>query len=110
VLHTFEGPDGANPDSVLLFDSRGNLYGTTDNGGLKPEQVAGQQEVEDLAAAVRQRFEAEGPAGVQRIELGAILAGTDDLGAGWHREMIAFHVIDDAEFVIGDRPEQTTGT
>jgi uncharacterized repeat protein (TIGR03803 family) len=33
VLHTFEGPDGANPDSVLLFDSRGNLYGTTDNGG-----------------------------------------------------------------------------
>ena len=33
VLHTFEGSDGANPDSVLLFDSRGNLYGTTDNGG-----------------------------------------------------------------------------
>ena len=33
VLHTFEGEDGANPDSVLLFDSAGNLYGTTQNGG-----------------------------------------------------------------------------
>jgi uncharacterized repeat protein (TIGR03803 family) len=33
VLHTFGGSDGANPDSVLLFDSEGNLYGTTENGG-----------------------------------------------------------------------------
>jgi uncharacterized repeat protein (TIGR03803 family) len=33
VLHTFEGEDGANPASVLLFDSAGNLYGTTDSGG-----------------------------------------------------------------------------
>jgi uncharacterized repeat protein (TIGR03803 family) len=34
VLHTFQGgSDGANPDSVLLFDSQGNLYGTTENGG-----------------------------------------------------------------------------
>jgi uncharacterized repeat protein (TIGR03803 family) len=33
VLHTFEGSDGANPASVLLFDSQGNLYGTTENGG-----------------------------------------------------------------------------
>ncbi len=33
VLHTFEGADGSGPDSVLLFDSQGNLYGTTANGG-----------------------------------------------------------------------------
>lgn len=33
VLHTFGGEDGANPDSVLLFDSQGNLYGTTAHGG-----------------------------------------------------------------------------
>ena len=33
VLHTFGGGDGANPGSVLLFDSAGNLYGTTDAGG-----------------------------------------------------------------------------
>jgi len=34
VLHTFSGSDGANPISVLLFDKRGNLYGTTENGGV----------------------------------------------------------------------------
>ncbi len=33
VLHTFEASDGANPASALLFDSAGNLYGTTDTGG-----------------------------------------------------------------------------
>jgi uncharacterized repeat protein (TIGR03803 family) len=33
ILHTFDSEDGANPDSTLLFDSRGNLYGTTENGG-----------------------------------------------------------------------------
>jgi uncharacterized repeat protein (TIGR03803 family) len=34
VLHTFgSGSDGANPDSELVFDSKGNLYGTTQNGG-----------------------------------------------------------------------------
>jgi uncharacterized repeat protein (TIGR03803 family) len=33
VLHTFGGSDGANPFSALLLDSKGNLYGTTANGG-----------------------------------------------------------------------------
>jgi uncharacterized repeat protein (TIGR03803 family) len=34
VLHTFEsGGDGANPQSELVFDATGNLYGTTQNGG-----------------------------------------------------------------------------
>ncbi len=33
VLHTFSGGDGADPDSILLFDSKGNLYGTTGYGG-----------------------------------------------------------------------------
>jgi uncharacterized repeat protein (TIGR03803 family) len=33
VLHTFGGGDGAMPDSILLFDSVGNLYGTTNAGG-----------------------------------------------------------------------------
>jgi len=34
VLYTFRGgPDGAQPSSALVFDSAGNLYGTTLSGG-----------------------------------------------------------------------------
>ena len=33
VLYTFHGPDGSSPHSGLAFDSAGNLYGTTQNGG-----------------------------------------------------------------------------
>ncbi|MGA8762034.1 MAG: choice-of-anchor tandem repeat GloVer-containing protein, partial [Candidatus Sulfotelmatobacter sp.] len=29
VLHSFAGSDGQSPDSGLIFDSKGNLYGTT---------------------------------------------------------------------------------
>jgi len=35
VLYTFtDGQDGAYPSSLLIFDSAGNLYGTTTSGGL----------------------------------------------------------------------------
>jgi len=33
VLHAFTGPDGASPRTGLIFDSAGNLYGTTGDGG-----------------------------------------------------------------------------
>lgn len=33
VLHTFTGPDGAVPASALSWDTAGNLYGTTTEGG-----------------------------------------------------------------------------
>jgi uncharacterized repeat protein (TIGR03803 family) len=33
VLHSFNGADGIAPDSALIFDNVGNLYGTTLNGG-----------------------------------------------------------------------------
>ena len=33
VLHSFSGPDGADPAGGLIFDASGNLYGTTWSGG-----------------------------------------------------------------------------
>lgn len=33
VIHYFEGPDGTDPQGSLIFDSSGNLYGTTGLGG-----------------------------------------------------------------------------
>jgi uncharacterized repeat protein (TIGR03803 family) len=33
VLHNFNGPDGETPLAALIFDTAGNLYGTTEGGG-----------------------------------------------------------------------------
>jgi uncharacterized repeat protein (TIGR03803 family) len=33
VIHLFKGPDGETPVGSLIFDSSGNLYGTTQSGG-----------------------------------------------------------------------------
>ena len=37
VLHRFQGPDGSNPITGLIFDAKGNLYGTTQLGGAHNE-------------------------------------------------------------------------
>src|SRR5579859_6223232 len=34
VLHTFKGPDGANPAAPVILDKAGNIYGTTTAGGV----------------------------------------------------------------------------
>ena len=80
-----------------------------EHGGLESDQIAGQQEIQDLAAAVRQRFETEGPAGIKGVELRAVFAGANDLGAGWQRKVLTLHVGNGAEFVVRDGPEQTAG-
>jgi uncharacterized repeat protein (TIGR03803 family) len=33
VIHSFSGPDGASPQSTLVIDGKGNLYGTAVEGG-----------------------------------------------------------------------------
>lgn len=36
ILHEFSGPDGATPRTEVVFDSAGNLYGATFEGGATP--------------------------------------------------------------------------
>jgi uncharacterized repeat protein (TIGR03803 family) len=40
VLHTFVGSDGVNPSANMIFDDKGNLYGTTEFGGTHTFGVA----------------------------------------------------------------------
>jgi uncharacterized repeat protein (TIGR03803 family) len=39
VIHTFTGNDGDSPECELVFDASGNLYGTTEYGGVLGEGV-----------------------------------------------------------------------
>lgn len=41
ILHTFSGQngDGANPGGALLADGKGHFYGTTNYGGLEPQNA-----------------------------------------------------------------------
>jgi uncharacterized repeat protein (TIGR03803 family) len=55
TVATFNGTDGAEPGSQLAFDARGNLYGTTDEGGANQwgtvfEIPAGTNTVKTLAS------------------------------------------------------------
>ncbi|MFY9647904.1 MAG: choice-of-anchor tandem repeat GloVer-containing protein [Terriglobales bacterium] len=37
VIYRFHGPDGATPAAEVLIDPKGNLFGTTENGGVNGE-------------------------------------------------------------------------
>ncbi len=40
TLHTFDGTDGSEPNGGMIFDSKGNLYGTTPDGGAHTHGTA----------------------------------------------------------------------
>ena len=40
TLHTFDGTDGSEPNGGMIFDSTGNLYGTTADGGAHTHGTA----------------------------------------------------------------------
>jgi hypothetical protein len=81
-----------------------------EHGRLQADEVARQQEVQNLAATVGQHFEAECPAGIERVDFRTILAGADDLGARRQHDVVALDLVDGAELVRGDGFKRTTGT
>ena len=70
-----------------------------EHGGLEADEIAGQEEIQNLAAAVGQHFEAERPAGIERVDFRAVLAGADDLGSRRQHEMVALDLVDRAQLV-----------
>ena len=42
ILHSFSGPDGADPQYGVAIDNAGNLYGTTEEGGKSNTNCSGQ--------------------------------------------------------------------
>ena len=80
-----------------------------EHGRLQAKQIPGQQEIQNLPAAVRQRLEAERPAGIERVKLRAVLAGVNDFGAGRQLYVLLLQRIDGGEFFRRDRLEQSAG-
>ena len=80
-----------------------------EHGRLQADEIAWQEEVQNLAAALGQHFEAERPAGIERVEFRAVVTGSDDLAACRHHEMIALDLVDHAKLIRGDGLEWTAG-
>jgi hypothetical protein len=72
------------------------------HGRLQADEISWQEEIQNLAAAVGQRFEAERPAGIERVDFRAVVAGADDFAAGRQDEMVALDFVDGAQLLRGD--------
>ena len=85
-----QGPDFAARQQAKLDvgQSFNAVAGRFKHCRLQTEEVAGKMEIQNLASSVRQSFEADGPAGIQSIELRAIVACVDDLAPGAETEML----------------------
>jgi len=76
------------------------------HGRLQADQIARKQKVQNLSAAVRKRLKPKRPRGIQCVDFRILIAGTNNLGAGRQRDVVAFDRGDRAEFVGADRLEQ----
>ena len=68
---------------------------------LKSHQVAGQQEIENLAASVRQGLMSERPTLEKREQFGVFLAHVYDFRAGRQRAMVDLHALNEIDFFGG---------
>jgi uncharacterized repeat protein (TIGR03803 family) len=88
VLHAFTSilPDGGSPESGVIFDSRGNLYGTTTYGGTNGGGLVYQLDPTGSGSTLTQLYSFEFPniipAGGLIMDRAGNLYGTTQLGSG----------------------------
>jgi len=90
VLYNFSGPDGANPSAGLVFDNKGNLFGTTRYGGsngvgtvFELTYVPGVGWTEHVLYSFQNASDGEVPAGGLIFDASGNLYGTtSDGGSG----------------------------
>ena len=75
----------------------------------RPIRSPGKRKIGGLAPPVRQQLKAERPTGIQRVEVRAVVAGADDLGARRRDQMIAFDLVQRNELFRCHGLEQTAG-
>ena len=64
-------------------------FGIPQHQLLKPDQAAGEQDVNDLSLAVRCQLVAISPASIERVELPAEATGLDDDAPGGNIHLVA---------------------
>src|SRR4029077_13844664 len=88
-----------------LAQSLDAVGGSLEQPALQADQIPRQMDVEDLPPAVCERLAADRPARIERVELGLLLTGRDDLRARFEHQMIALHLVDEGELGFADRLE-----
>jgi uncharacterized repeat protein (TIGR03803 family) len=86
VIHTFSGPDGAQPFAGVIFDNKGNLYGTAQLGGDKgfgtvyELSPVGQSWGENTLYQFQGGNDGQGPVGTLTFDISGNLYGTTCAG------------------------------
>lgn len=116
VLYSFDGkPDGANPESSLIMDSAGNLYGTTFAGGasgLGTVFEVSTSGTETVLHSFTGKPDGEQPEAGLAMDAAGNLYGTTSLG-GTHGNGTAFELAKNGgtwtESVLFDFSQNATG-